>query len=581
MPTLDWIGKQEIKNHFNNIEYRVLDCKETIGEPNTGNLIVKGDNLLALKALLPYYGGKVKTIYIDPPYNTGATTWVYNDAVDSPVMKKWLQKTVDKEDLSRSDKWLCMIYPRIKLLHKFLKEEGVIFVSIDDAEVATLRLVMDEIFGKQNFISIIQWKRSESQNNNSKHVSKVGEFILCYSKGDKQKIDFNAIDLNQKALKEYRYEDEKGRFRRGTIIDKTRGKNVFKVIAPTGVEVELQSIRTKDWFEEMDSKGLVYWTKTNTPYGKIYLETNEGQKSSNWFDNAGFNEDATEELNNLDIHFPFSKPYTLIQRLIKLTTNPEDNDIVLDSFAGSGTTAHAILEQNKLDNGNRKFILIQMEEEIAEDSPAKALKYNYIHEITKARVRKIIEGYSYKGNIRRQLIAPVKLTPKNLLDPKFMERVQTEINKLIDINKDRFDKIEPLLKDNSLLVSGIKKIEESVPGLGGGFQYCELSEPLLNDFGLLSEHVTFEMLGKHIYFTEFGIALSNNILNKDTCFIGSFNETNLYLYLEKHFDILELQKISTENVEKIVYADTWSVSNELLKQFNITIKKIPTEIKGA
>ncbi|MEV9527020.1 site-specific DNA-methyltransferase [Aliarcobacter butzleri] len=582
MPTLNWIGKKEIKHHFNNIEYRVLDCKETIGECDNGNLLIKGDNLLALKALLPYYAGKVKAIYIDPPYNTGSTSWVYNDAVDSPIIKKWLKKTVDKEDLSRSDKWLCMIYPRIKLLHKFLKEEGVIFVSIDDAEVASLRLIMDDIFGKQNFISIIQWKRSESQNNNAKHVSKVGEFILCYSKGDKQKIDFNAIDLNQKALKEYRYEDEQGRFRRGTIVDKTRGKNIYKVVAPTGVEVELLSIRTKEWFEEMDSKGLIYWTKTNTPYGKIYLENNEGQKSSNWFDNAGFNEDATEELNNIGIHFPFSKPYSLIQRLIKLVTNPEDNDIILDSFAGSGTTAQAVLEQNKTDNGNRKFILIQMEEEIPEDSPAKEMGFNYVHEITKTRVKKVIEGYEYKGNVRKQLIEPLKLTPKKILDPKFMANIHSEVNKLIEINKDRFDKIDPQFKDNSLFVSGIKKVTQKVEGLGSGFQYCELSEPLLDEFGLLSECVTHEMLAKHIYFTEFGVALSQNSYIKDCNYIGKFDNKELHIYLDKNFNIQELQKIVKEEVEEyIIYADTWSISNELLKQFNITIKKIPTEIKGA
>lgn len=583
MPTLNWIGKKDIKSHHNNIEYRVLDCKETVGEPESGNMIVKGDNLLGLKALLPYYAGKVKMIYIDPPYNTGNTSWVYNDAVDSPIIKKWLEKTVDKEDLSRSDKWLCMLYPRMKLLHQFLRDEdGVIFVSIDDAEVANLRLIMDDIFGKQNFISIIQWKRSESQNNNSKHVSKVGEFILCYAKGDKQKIEFNAIDLNQKALKEYRYEDEQGRFRRGTIVDKTRGKNIYKVTAPTGVEVELKSIRTKEWFEEMESKNLIYWTKTNTPYGKIYLENNEGQKSSNWFDNAGVNEDATEEITRLGVHFPFSKPYSLVQRLIKLTTTGQDNEIILDSFAGSGTTAQAVLEQNKTDQGNRKFILLQMDEEIEEDSPAKALGFDYVHEITKERVKKVIEGYSYKGNIRKQLIEPIKITPKKLLDPKFMAKIQAETNKIIELNKDRFTKIEPQFKDNSLFVSGLEKVTEKVEGLGGGYQYCELSEPLLDDLGLLSDHVTYEMLSKHIYFTEFGVALQKDTINEEDNYAGSYESTELYIFMDKDFDIEEFQKVISKKAEKyLIYVDTWSISEDQLQQNNITIKRIPLEIKGA
>src|SRR6266699_4513507 len=145
MPTLDWIGKKAVVNHPRDVPYRMLKCDPnlSVGDPGSGNLLVQGDNLLALKALLPYYAGQVKCIYIDPPYNTGNENWVYNDAVNSPEIRRWLGQTVGKEaeDLSRHDKWLCMMYPRLALLRTFLAADGAIFVSIDDHECHTLRML--------------------------------------------------------------------------------------------------------------------------------------------------------------------------------------------------------------------------------------------------------------------------------------------------------------------------------------------------------------------------------------------------------------------------------------------------------
>ncbi len=163
MPTLDWIGKKAVLNHHRQVPYHLLRSEEalSVGDPDSGNLLVQGDNLLALKALLPYYAGKVKCVYIDPPYNTGNENWVYNDAVNSPEMKHWLGKVVgaEAEDLSRHDKWLSMMYPRLSLLREFLTEDGAIFISIDDNEVQYLRCIMDEIFGPRNFIASIIWQK--------------------------------------------------------------------------------------------------------------------------------------------------------------------------------------------------------------------------------------------------------------------------------------------------------------------------------------------------------------------------------------------------------------------------------------
>lgn len=185
MPTLDWIGKDAVVRHHKEVPFRLLepDAKLSCGAPDSGNLIVEGDNLHALKALLPRYAGKVKCIYIDPPYNTGNEGWVYNDNVNAPEMKKWLGATVGKEaeDLTRHDKWLCMMYPRLVLLKQFLAEDGAIFVSIDDNEVASLILLLDEIFGRSCFVCDAVWRSADSSNNDAKQFSIDHNHTIIYS----------------------------------------------------------------------------------------------------------------------------------------------------------------------------------------------------------------------------------------------------------------------------------------------------------------------------------------------------------------------------------------------------------------
>ena len=182
MPYIDWMGKDDIKDHHKSIAYKTIECKEEIGDIDSENMIIKGDNLLALKSLLPYYASSVKMIYIDPPYNTGNTSWVYNDNMDSPLIKKWLNDTVNADDLSRSDKWLCMMYPRLKLLRELLKDDGVIFISIDNAEVTHLKMICDEIFGIDNFVTNSIWRSSDNSNNDAKQFSSDYNHTLVYSK---------------------------------------------------------------------------------------------------------------------------------------------------------------------------------------------------------------------------------------------------------------------------------------------------------------------------------------------------------------------------------------------------------------
>jgi adenine-specific DNA-methyltransferase len=208
MPTLHWIGKDKIINHHQEVPYKVLDYTYGFSENgktetpvDSGNLIINGDNLEALKSLLPKYEGKVNCIYIDPPYNTGNESWVYNDNVNSPKIKKWLGKVVGKEseDLTRHDKWLCMMYPRLKLLHKLLAKDGAIFISIDDNEQANLKLMMDEIFGGGNFISQISWRKTDNQANIGQ-IANVKEYIMTYAR-NKGSISFSKVSLTDKAKK--------------------------------------------------------------------------------------------------------------------------------------------------------------------------------------------------------------------------------------------------------------------------------------------------------------------------------------------------------------------------------------------
>ena len=212
MPTLNWIGKEAVVNHHLQVPFHLLkDVPElSCGEPGSGNLIVQGDNLIALKALLPYYAGQVKCIYIDPPYNTGDEGWAYNDNVNSPIIKEWLGKVVGREaeDLSRHDKWLCMMYPRLALLRKFLRDNGVIFVSMDETEEAHLRLLMDEVFGRENALGTLVWKRRSSSAMRGTPLSIDHEYVLIYGRDANNSILYGL----EKGIESYTHQDERGRY---------------------------------------------------------------------------------------------------------------------------------------------------------------------------------------------------------------------------------------------------------------------------------------------------------------------------------------------------------------------------------
>lgn len=385
MPTLDWIGKRAVVNHHRQVPYHLLRCDKALsaGDPDAGNLLVQGDNLLALKALLPYYAGKVKCIYIDPPYNTGNESWVYNDNVNSPEIRRWLEKAVGKEgeDLSRHDKWLCMMYPRLALLREFLTEDGAIFISIDDNEVQNLRAVMDELFGVRNFVATIIWQKVYSPKNSAKYLSEDHDYIAIYARNKKL---WRPNLLGRSAIQNERYtnpdNDPRGPWKTSDLAARNYyDKGTYPIKCPSGREIKgppganYWRVSEKK-FREMDKDKRIWWgTDGNAiPQIKRFLSDVKAGvvPQTLWFyKEVGHTQEAKKELlrlvdfDNSDSVFVTPKPVRLIQRILEIATNSDS--IILDSFAGTGTTGQAVLEANSADGGNRKFVLTEIESGIA------------------------------------------------------------------------------------------------------------------------------------------------------------------------------------------------------------------------
>jgi adenine-specific DNA-methyltransferase len=391
MPRLEFKGKSLVANHHFGVPYHELLAEAKKGlskQPKLDdNLIVQGDNLLALKALLPTYAGKVKCIYIDPPYNTGNEGWAYNDAVNSPMMREWLGKTVDKDDLTRHDKWLCMMMPRLKLLRELLSDDGAIFVSIDDNEQHHLRMLMDEVFGEGNFIAEFIWKSRVSEDARAvTGVSTDHEYIFAYSKAAETVFKGVEKDLSKFANPD---NDSRGPWRSadltGLATKENRPNLHYAIVNPkNGIKYECPE---KGWrydkntMAEKIADGRIIFPAIESGRPRLKLFQNEMasmHKTISSVITSVSTADGTKELVEIlgQGEFSFPKPSSLISLLVSQVCGP--NDIILDSFAGSGTTAHAVLALNKEDGGKRRFILVEMED--------------YADKITAERVRRVIKG---------------------------------------------------------------------------------------------------------------------------------------------------------------------------------------------
>ena len=533
MPVLDWIGKKQVINHDKEVPFRLLKRVNSLSVGESENLIIKGDNLEALKALLPYYYRKVKCVSIDPPYNTGNENWIYNDKVNSPEIKKWLGKVVgsEGEDLSRHDKWLCMMYPRLKLLRELLSDDGVIFVNIDDDEQHHLRMMMNEIFGAENFVTNIIWQKKFSPQNDAKYFSDMHDFIVVYAKhknAGSETIGWKRNLLPRTEAMDERYSnpdnDTRGTWTSGDLSVKTYTPSTdYPIKTPSGRIVNPPRGYcwrvSKEKFQELVKDKRIWFGKkgNNVPRLKRFkTDVQEGiVPVTIWFhQEVGHNQEAKQVLKQIlpDAKMPFQtpKPVRLIKRLIELSCDKDS--IILDSFSGSGTTAHAVLELNKEDGGNQKFILVEMENEIA-------------RKVTAERVKRVIKGYTYKNS-----------------------------------------------------KGGDIKIE----GLGGGFQFMNLDTELFDAHGLINDDITYIDLARYIFFSETKLDLKEKMV-KDY-FIGDNNGTKYYLiYKQNGKNVLNeriASKLKKTDKQKVVYADNCTLDAETLDELRITFKQIPYEVKG-
>ncbi|WP_339002020.1 site-specific DNA-methyltransferase [Fusobacterium animalis] len=410
--SLTWNGKSRARQIAQEVSTGTLRPakEESKNWDNTENIYIEGDNLEVLKLLQKSYHGKIKMIYIDPPYNTGKD-FVYKDnftdnienykEITGQVNKEGIKLTTNTETNGRyhSD-WLNMMYPRLKLARNLLTDDGVIFISIDDNEQENLKKICDEIFGEENFVAQIAWRKSDNQANIG-NIARVKEYILSYSKNDKL-FYLNKMELTEKAKKEYRYKDDRGFFRRSILLDKTRGRYKYDLKTPTGKILSGPWMKSKEDIEKMSNEEMIYWTTggEEQPYGKIYLDESDGQIPNDFIGiEYGSNQEASLELEKLmqSRYFDFPKSVTLLKHLVKIGSNLDN--YILDFFSGSATTAHSVMQLNAEDGGNRKYIMVQLPELCDENSEAYKAGYKNICEIGKERIRRAGEKIKSDENL--------------------------------------------------------------------------------------------------------------------------------------------------------------------------------------
>lgn len=446
MPTLQFKGRNIIWNHNLSIPYHTLEEEDSLGfqsSKSNGNLILEGDNLIALKSLLPQYTGKVKCIYIDPPYNTGNEGWVYNDNVNSPMISDWLGKIVAKDDMTRHDKWLCMMTPRLKLLRELLSDKGAIFISLDDNELSNCIALCNEIFGEDNFRNVVIIRRGiKSVQAQFDTVDKLNfgfEYVLCYTK--KSSYRFKKFEIELENAKEggwnnhwrgtdrptMRYKlfgikPDTGQWRWGEQRSQIAVDNYIELISQfekTNTELNQENIDayfTKVLEETGEELDFVRLSNTGKP--EHYVPPTDSKLASNhWSD---LKPNGSSQLKAIFKKKVFENPKStdLIKRIIRFAEGDEKEIIVLDSFAGSGTTGHSVLELNKEDGGKRKFILVQMSER-SEAEPKK----NICKDITRERVKKAIEKYDLKSGFKYLKVGS-SLDSESLLEGKLPTYLQ-------------------------------------------------------------------------------------------------------------------------------------------------------------
>ena len=409
---LNWPGKKQALLAANAPIARTLrPCREeSVDFDTTENIFIEGDNLDALKLLQETYLGKVKMIYIDPPYNTGKD-FIYSDRFAKSSEEYLLESGQKDEKGNRlianteangrfhSD-WLSMMYSRLKLARNLLRDDGVIFISIDDGETHNLRKLCDEIYGVDNFIANVVWQKAYVANMTAKHISNTHDHLLIYCKNEKR-LNFGRFDRTEEQLKKFKNPDNdpRGPWKAENLsAGKYYSAGTFKIITPTGMEVRPPKGRywrcNKETYETWVRENRITFGTSGEgrPMLKKYLsEVKEGLTPSTWWDHKQFGSNKEASLNLKQMFegaqtFDTPKPLKLLKQIIKLSN--DTSNIVMDFFSGSGVTAHATMQLNAEDNGNRKFIMVQLPEACDEKSEAFKAGYRTIAEISKERIRR-------------------------------------------------------------------------------------------------------------------------------------------------------------------------------------------------
>ena len=562
MPSLHFKGKTFVDNHHLSVPFRELRPVAGKGTGKTAslhdNLVIHGDNLAALKALLPTYHNKVKCIYIDPPYNTGNERWAYNDNVNSPMMQDWLGKTVDRDDLTRHDKWCCMMLPRLKLLRELLRDDGVIFASIDDNEVHNLRSLMDEVFGDENFVGTIAWRNVTD--NNPTNISIEHEYIACYA-ASKERLNSvwqssmtpvkrRLIEVGKEFVKDY----SEDRARKAAYTQWYRQHKAelgpldrYKYIDDNGVYTGSQSVHNPgregyrydilhpvtekpckqplmgyrfpwDTMQRLLREDKILFGEDEDKIIEIKLYVDEYKAklpSVIELDTRLGSYEIKDIFSPKKRAFEFPKPSQLIREIISFAADKDS--IVLDSFAGSGTTAHAVLALNKEDGGNRRFVLIECED--------------YADSITAERVRRVIKGV-------------------------------------------------PSAKEANLKA-----------GLGGSFSYFELGSPMQQESLLAGRDLPdYEALAGYVFFTATGEQFDPRKIDRDTGFIGRSRRGDVYLIYEADRERIKDLALTLDyarslpkpkGIRRLVFAPTKYLDQEFLEQYRITFCQLPFQIYQA
>lgn len=556
MPTLEFKGKQFVYSHHLSVPFRELKIDSEKSLPKSGskpslddNLIIHGDNLEGLKALLPTHAGKVDCIFIDPPYNTGNEGWCYNDNVRSPLMQEWLKKAanpVDKEDLERHDKWLCMMWPRLHLLNELLKDNGLLFVSIDDNEYHELICLMNEIFGEECYVGTILWKK-KTNGNNVGEIPAVHDYIACYCKRSEQVSLLGAKMTEDYIDKKFSNPDADPRGLWDTMdLSANHEGPYFPIVNPnTGVEYFPPKGRYWVFNEEEVNKriadGRIIFGKKGitAPVQKVFLsEKSLRLKVESWWDSHGLNSDGMSELGDIlgkRKVFDHPKPSKLIKHILDVSVGKDA--IILDSFAGSGTTAHATLKLNQEDGGTRKFILVECED--------------YADQLTAERVRRVIAGYPFMGTHKEELLRE-KLTWSVL--SKKSQKILESVEKIENERVGDFDKIKKEIKDGVLTVTGERKVSEFAEGTGGSFTYCTLGEAIQVDSLLTGEGMpSFEALARYVFYTATGQSLDVVAKRSVDGFIGETDLFRIHLFYQPEVEWLRSNEaaLNSEKVEAI------------------------------